>query len=317
MKSRSIVLLVLLATLVAGTVFAQNPVHRNPSTNETEIYSGPVPQFIRAWSRSLQTGIARLSRRVVDGEWIAALGAFVLAVVFGVVHIAGPGHGKVFAVSYFSARDARLRDGLLYSGIVNVIDSISAFLVVILGYIVLRAALPEFRTEGPRILELVSYGLIALFGVLHLLSHLRSHGHHAAHDRPDHKHGDAHRSEGHNHEAASTSHAPAPAAPVRPGSRPPWMLALSVGLVPCPVSTILLVYGVVNGVLPLMVLMVVGVSAGGFITMSAISSAVILGRSRLLERLRGRTARRVSVSLEFAASGVIIGLGAVMFLAAL
>ncbi|MFW5786153.1 MAG: hypothetical protein ACOCYC_02820 [bacterium] len=99
-------------------------------------------------------------------------------------------------------------------------------------------------------------------------------------------------------------------------SRAPWLLALSVGLIPCPVSTVLLVYGIANGVLPLMVLMVIGVSLGGFLTMSAISVAVILGRAQLLLRLHGKAAHRLSAVLEFTASGFIIVVGAILLIAA-
>ncbi len=276
--------------VVATSVFAQNPFQAGSQPPPQEIYRGAAPQFIRDWSRSLQQTIASLSRDVVDGGLGAAVPAFLFSVLFGIVHIAGPGHGKVFAVSYFAGRESRLRDGLLYSGIVNIIDSLSAFLLVILGYVVLRAVLPAFRVQGPRILELVSYGLIAVFGIVHLLSHLRHHHHHG-HDHANCEHG-----------------------PHDQPERPPWLLAVSVGLVPCPVSTILLVYGVANNVLPFMVVMVLGVTFGGFLTMSALSSAVIMGRAGIIARLRGSTGRGVGTVLEFAASGAIIVVGLAFFL---
>ncbi len=283
MRYKRLTLLVVVALVAVVAVEAQNPLQPGGGGGSPEIYSGRVPEFIRDWTRSLQGSIAVLSRQVMSGQWVAGVIAFLVSVVFGIVHIAGPGHGKVFAISYFSARHARVRDGLLYSGVVNAIDSLSALTLVVLGYVLLRATLPGFRSDGPRVLQLLSYGLIILFGILHLLSHLRPHAH-----------GD---------EGALTS-------------RSPWLLALSVGLIPCPVSTVLLVYGIANGVLPLMVLMVIGVSLGGFLTMSVISLAVIVGRAQLLERLHGGSAHRLSAVLEFTASGFIIFLGTVMFMAA-
>ncbi len=282
--------LVVFVFAMATSVLAQNPFQTRPQPAPQEIYRGSAPQFIRDWSRSLQQEIASLSRDVVEGRLISVVPAFLLAVLFGIIHIAGPGHGKIFAISYFSGRDSRLRDGLLYSGIVNVVDSLSAFILVILGYVVLRAVLPAFRTEGPRILELVSYGLIALFGIVHLLSHLRHHHH----DHAECDHGLTDQRQ-----------------------RPPWVLAISVGLVPCPVSTILLVYGVANNVLLFMIFMVLGVTLGGFLTMSVLSSAIILGRSGVLARVKGNAGRAVGTVLEFAASGAIILVGLVFFIARL
>lgn len=288
-------------------VFGQNPLRGGASGGEqAQLYDGPVPRFIVEWSRTLQQSIASLSRRVLDGEWVAAVTAFLLSIVFGVVHIAGPGHGKVFAVSYFAGRDARPRDGLAYSAVVNAVDSLSALLVVMVGYVALRAVLPDAREQAPRILQLVSYALIVVFGVAHLIGHLRG----------SHDHGD---SDGHDHaiEPAfpGASAGDDGAATVRGARRrPPWLLAVSVGLVPCPVSTILLVYGVANDVALLMLLMVVGVSVGGFLTMSVIAIAVITGRSSLLRAVRGPAAARAATILEYLASGAIIAVGAVLLL---
>jgi len=275
--------------VLAGTVSAQNPFTSNREIEPAgqEIYAASAPQFLRNWSRTLQSRIAGLSREVAAGRYAAAIPAFLLAIVFGVVHIAGPGHGKVFAISYFSGRRAKPRDGVLYSAVVNLVDSLSAFLLVLLGYVLLRAILPSFRADGPRILEIVSYSVIVVFGVAHLISHLRSNHNHTA------------------EEADARS------------ARPPWLLALSVGLVPCPVSTILLVYGIANDVLLLMVIMVFGVSIGGFLVMCLIAVGVITGRERLLERLHGDRAERVAEILEFLASGAIIAVGVLLLVAAL
>lgn len=293
MRRNSPVLIAAIALLVAQTLVAQNPLLREPSRNRTEIYSQRVPQFIREWSRTLQESVGNLSRRVATGDWRAAVPALLLAIVFGMVHIAGPGHGKVFAVSYFSANKARLRDGLLYSAVVNAVDSISALVVVVVGYKLVERILPGFRAQAPRVFELISYGLIVAFGVIHLISHLGSHSHdHAAEDAEQH---------------------PQPSS----SRRRAWVLALSVGLVPCPVSSVLIVYGLVNQTLPFTLLLVAGVSFGGFLVMSTISGAVILGRSKLLATLAGRSGHRLSVLLEFAASGLIIAVGALFFFAAI
>jgi nickel/cobalt transporter (NicO) family protein len=293
MSRRALPLIVaaLLVLAVSQAGFAQNPLRPGGASDQPQLYDGPVPRFIVEWSRTLQQAIASLSRRVLDGEWTAALAAFGLSVVFGAVHIAGPGHGKVFAVSYFGARDARPRDGLVYSAIVNAVDSLSAFLLVMVAYVALRAVLPQARDQAPRILQLVSYGLIVVFGVAHLVSHLGG----------AHSHADSHA-----HETQVVGRTG--------GRKPPWLLAVSVGLVPCPVSTILLVYGVANGVVTLMVLTVVGVSIGGFLTMSLISIAVITGRSSLLYAMQAPGAARVATILEYAASAVIIAAGVILLL---
>jgi ABC-type nickel/cobalt efflux system permease component RcnA len=294
---------VALALLVPVAVLAQNPIRGGGAGPGPELYDGPVPRFIVDWSRALQRAIASLSRRVVAGEWTAAVSAFALSVVFGIVHIAGPGHGKVFAVSYFSGRPAHARDGIVYSALVNAVDSVSAFAVVMVGYVALRAILPDAPDQAPRVLQIVGYGLIVVFGVAHLLSHLRGAHEHA---HPDEAHGHGGRAKDGGADGGRAAR-----------GRPAWALALSVGLVPCPVSTILLVYGVANDVVPLMVLMVVGVSLGGFLTMSLIAVAVITGRSSVLGALDAPVASRLATVLEYTASTAIIAIGVVLLLAAM
>ncbi len=278
------------------------------------IYSAPVPQILLDWTRALQTAIADLSRTVlVDGQWIAVLPAFLLAVLFGIVHIAGPGHGKLFAISYFSSRESRVRDGLAYSAVVNLVDSLSAVAVVGLGYLLLRAVFPALRTQAPKILAIISYSLVIGFGLWHLLSHLvGSHGRSDAHD-----HTNAHGDDGtHDHSGTHTQPVAEPVGTppkatvtAHQRSAPPWALALSVGLVPCPVSTVLLVYGVVNDAFALMLLMVLGVSIGGFLTMTGISLTVILGRRGLLAAGERRPVRFLLQALDYGASLAIILIG--------
>lgn len=95
------------------------------------------------------------------------------------------------------------------------------------------------------------------------------------------------------------------------------MLGLSVGLVPCPVSTVLLVYGLANDVLGLMAVLVVGVSIGGFLTMLAISSAVVVGRSALISRMTDGTAGTAAVVLEYGSAVAIVAIGLLLLFAML
>jgi ABC-type nickel/cobalt efflux system permease component RcnA/ABC-type uncharacterized transport system substrate-binding protein len=244
--------------------------------------------FLQDWGRSLRARITDLVAGVRSGggTWTLVV-AFILAIAFGAVHVAGPGHGKIFTVSYFASREGSLREALAYSGLVNLLDSLSAVALVALGYGLLASLLPIGRDGSTRLVQIVSYGLVASLGIVHLLSHLL----HRKHDH-DHQHG-----HGHGEKRA-----------VRP-----WMLAMSVGLIPCPVTTLLLVFGVATSSIPLMLFMVLGVSLGGFVTMSILALLVMRGRRALFARLHGRSFTRVAGVLEFAGSAVIIGVALGLF----
>lgn len=269
------------------------PLFANPFTKSgpEPIYSGRVLPFIRDWSYALQEAISRYVRLMRgEGGWIYGLAAFGIAVLFGMVHIAGPGHGKIFTISYFGSRRASLREGLLLSAMINITDSLSAGGIVFIAYAVLRVSLGAFQADIGRILQLVSYSAIVILGVFHLLSHLRHH---------HHDHGDSTKDDA-----------------GRRGMRP-WMLALAVGLVPCPVSTVILVYGLANGILGFAVLLVLGVSLGGMIVMSILSLSIISGKAGLVRVLEGNRGEIILTILEFFTSGMVIVFGLVLFLGVL
>jgi hypothetical protein len=63
-----------------------------------------------------------------------------------------------------------------------------------------------------------------------------------------------------------------------------------------------------------MFLMVAGVTLGGFIAMSLITTAVITARSGALRRLESNAAERAGVILEVASSVSIAVVGTILFL---
>jgi len=242
----------------------------------------PVPGLIRDWGFRLQESMIAAARAVTDEGRLGALAAALgIAFLFGVVHIIGPGHGKLFTIGYFGSRRARLREGLALSALVNTLDSLSAFLLVGVVYGVLSLSLRGTGMAAQRVTRLVAYGAISLLGVGHLIGHLR------------HRHDDGHR------------------------EMKGWMLALSVGIIPCPVSSAILAWGLVNGALGFAVVLVAGVSLGGMAAMSVFSLALIYGKSRFVAVMEGRGFHRALGVFEIASMGFLSLVGVVLFLTAL
>lgn len=300
----------LLLCVIAGTLGAQNPFLGGDSSaggapsgpapvdegvdrarsSAPRLRLGALPWLVEVGGE-LQAGVARFARRAATGDRGALIAAIAAAVAFGFVHILGPGHGKVFAIGHFSGIEARPRDGLVYSAIVSVLDSISAFIFVWIGFRAVSFAVGS-RESVSRIVEVASYALIIVLVAGHALMHrFHDHGHH------DGDHDDA-------------VHSPR-------ARRPVWLLAVSVGMVPCPLSSVLLVFGLANGMVGLMIVLVAAVSLGGFFAMSIITTAVISGRSVVIDRLSGARAERVAGALETSSSVAIVAVATVLLLAAL
>jgi nickel/cobalt exporter len=213
-----------------------------------------------------------LSRAAVDVS--AAPAAIVLAFALGMVHALMPGHGKTVLFSYFLGSEARLLTGVgmaLKIALLHV--GTAVFLLLVVGGAVVRLG----RMQGPgRALELASYIAVMLIGAWLLYrAATRSGG--GEHD-------------GHRHRRGG-------------------ILAYAVGLLPCPLTIILMNYALVNetvlGGLLLVAVMAVGIA----VTMSCAGMAAILARRTLTAGLAPAWFRRGTRLLELGGAAAIFAIG--------
>lgn len=175
------------------------------------------------------------SGNVIDATLLLALIGF----TYGVLHAAGPGHGKAVISSYVLANHETVRRGILLSFLAALIQALSAIAIVGILAIALSATRVEINAAEGWI-ETISWALVALIGAWLLYSqiaaiarrrsaasaagnHAHSHSHHthandgheahahAKHAHRDHghaccghdhghSHAHAHAHEGHTHE---------------------------------------------------------------------------------------------------------------------
>ncbi len=273
----------------------------NPFTGQTTAPTTtiPVPEFLREWGFRLQESMLEAARVVTngsEGNVRAFLLAISIAILFGIVHIIGPGHGKLFTIGYFGSRRARLREGLVLSAMVNILDSLSAFLLVGVAYGILSVSLRAVGVEVGRITRLIAYAAISVLALSHLIGHIRESNHHS-----------------HNHDNHQYKNMPVSF----PKTMKPWMLAVSVGLIPCPVSSAILAWGIVNAALGFAAVLVAGVSIGGMIAMTAFSLALIGGKQGMTALMERRGFSRALTVFEFASLGFLFVVGVLMFISVL
>lgn len=233
----------------------------------------------RDWSRR----ISEQMRAARDGQTTSAvaIGAL-LAFLYGVLHAAGPGHGKLVVVTYFLGRDARIGRGLLMGGQIALMHVLSAVIIVGFADLLLRRTFGGVPSEIPAV-RLVSYGLILAIGLVMLVRAVR----HAA---------DRHR----DHGACGC------------GARhdESGLLSLGVGLVPCTGSVLILLYAFANGILWVGLVMVAAIALGMALTMGGLGLLSVLARRRLAPRLAAG-GRALAVA-DVAGAGLIATLGAVL-----
>ena len=172
----------LLACAVAGPAAAQNPwavppaapapggapaPAQRPAPGFGTSEGGAVPGFLRpvvdtiaAAQRELNRTLSREFRSVREtGSSRALLIVTGVAFIYGVLHAAGPGHGKLVVSSFFLARQARVMAGILTGSAISFLQAVTSIgLVCGLGVVLGQHG---FDVLGHSVwLEALSYALI-------------------------------------------------------------------------------------------------------------------------------------------------------------
>jgi nickel/cobalt transporter (NicO) family protein len=144
---------------------------------------GGVAGWVLARQAAFYTMLAGTIRSAkVDGS--ALWGLMGISFFYGIFHAAGPGHGKAVISSYLLANDETWRRGVTLSFASAVMQSLTAIAIVGVAAVLLGAT-AKLMGETVKVIEIISYGLIALlgarllwvkgYGFLGALNQLRTH----------------------------------------------------------------------------------------------------------------------------------------------
>jgi ABC-type nickel/cobalt efflux system permease component RcnA len=213
----------------------------------------------------------------------AATGAIAFALALGAVHAMTPGHGKAVIFSYFLGTRARPLSGLAMAGKVAGMHVLSAVLLVALFG---SAASMFGRPAGvAKWVQIASYAIIVVIGAWLLLRALRGRPAVSAH-RHDLSRG---------------------------------LLPFAVGLLPCPMTMLILTYALANASLAAGLVLVGFLGVGIAATIGLVGSLGMLVRGGAFAVLdpAGRGYARLIGGLEIASCLAIVALGAVFLAGAL
>ena len=205
-------------------------------------------------------------------KFLPAIG---IAMMFGMLHAAMPGHGKTALVSYFLGRPSKLAAGIGLSTLLVLTHVGSAILLVLTGFLVLRMTIGG-AGRAPQI-EIASAVLVVAIGLWLLYRALRHRHDHAAADGP--------------------------------------MLAIAAGLVPCPLTTFIMVYAVANHIVLAGLFLTAGMALGMVATIASFAIASVLLRRYLLVWLeKTEVAReRIGRMLEIVSAAAVVAFGLWLF----
>jgi ABC-type nickel/cobalt efflux system permease component RcnA len=283
-----------------------------------------VAQTQQKMQRQLATAVKRLKQGNALGAGLFLAG---LSFVYGIVHAAGPGHGKAIISSYVIANEETVRRGILISFLAAGLQGLTA--VALVGIMLIALNATGFQVNDcVKQLETVSYGLVFLVGFYLLVTVLirlwrrrqsreeaaHDHGHHHHHHHHDHDHG-------HDHENCEACGHIVDARDVAgPLSwRKILAVVVSVGIRPCSGAVLVLIFALTQGLFWAGVAATFAMAFGTAITV-AVLATLALGSRELALRLGGGNARWVDAVWTISAIGgafLVMMLGLLMFAASL
>jgi nickel/cobalt transporter (NicO) family protein len=242
-----------------------------------------------------------------------------LSFLYGVLHAAGPGHGKVVVSTWLLATENDVRRGVLVAFLSAFIQALTAVVLVSALFMLVASAGAVARNVAGY-LEAASYAMIAALGLYLVWTAIRprhDHDQSHTHGKADHDH--HHHDQHHVHDQnCGHAHVASPQ-----DVRGEWSfgkafsLAFAVGIRPCTGAILVLVFANSLGLYWAGIASTFAMAAGVFLAISLIAAASVYARqtmigmagthSSLLPKLL--TAARILGGMVVAALGTILFLG--------
>jgi nickel/cobalt exporter len=285
----------------------------------------PAPGGIAGWVLTKQAEFYRMLsgaiRGAKTGGWAAST-LMAISFAYGIFHAAGPGHGKAVISSYVVANNETWKRGVLLSFASAILQACSAVLIVGIAAALLGAT-ARMMGNTVRVIEIVSYLLIAAIGARlvwvkgrALLMLLRPRAH--SHRHHDHHHGHGHHHDhDHDDDASAWGHAHAPE-PAQLKGRHWWKRGLSaivaVGLRPCSGAILVLVFALAQGLFWTGVAATFVMGLGTAITVAVIATVAVAARGLAAKFAKAKPGPGMIVlrAMETAAAGVVLAFGVLL-----
>ncbi|TVQ25053.1 MAG: hypothetical protein EA383_09475 [Spirochaetaceae bacterium] len=252
--------------------------------------------LIRALSGVLTGGMRDLARR--PGPFLSLV-VISVGFLYGLLHGAMPGHRKAVLVSYFAGRDVRPVDALSTGMLLGVLHCLLASVIVLGAWQLLTVSFGEGVEWTSLLLERAAAVVLVLVG-LWLLLRKPAGGHNAT------------RIQDRTPASRSLSISDFQNAPKRLqyGDRRGRRALLLGAIIPCPGSSLLMIFAVSIGAPIAGLLAVSGMAVGMGLTMALFALSSVLLRRSILHRLSPTTLLKTHRVLDRATAVFILSFGA-------
>lgn len=202
----------------------------------SELYSEFL-KHITNWQYLLNKTISSNIRSINDENILSVYLLIIgIAFLYGLIHAAGPGHGKALAALYFTKGDHSYKDAFKLGFTISVIHALSALSITFILFFIVKTMFRQNFNEFTNNAMIVSGIMIILVGIYILYESIKNKNKHQS-EKID-------------------------------GSKSIYAVALSIGIVPCPGVMSIVLFCIILKKFTLGILAAVAMSIGMGLTIS-------------------------------------------------
>lgn len=252
----------------------------------------PFVMKIVVWQHRLQQTLSDLIRDFkTDGHFGPLMVLMGLAFAYGVIHAAGPGHGKVVAMSYVLSHRPSMPEGVAFALCIAMIHGVSGIVGVLGLRYVIQRSVSQTLASVTEITQMVSFGLIAMLGLGLLVKHAAA--------------------------LFFRKKSPPEKKQEAIAGKNIWPWAIAVGVVPCPAVVMVMLFCMSMEGLLLGLLLALCISLGMGTTISLVVTTAILGKTGVLRAVSGKRFETVETAVGMLSGTAIAVFGALFCIPAI
>jgi nickel/cobalt transporter (NicO) family protein len=281
--------------ILAVPLFADNYVYANPEAVQTgKVQTPPTQNWLlfqvtegqKKLNKEITNNIRALKKEPKPAVFLGLCG---VAFVYGALHAVGPGHGKMVITGWVVSQSRKFREIMMVSVLASFFHAFSSVTIVLATYYIMGKFVPGATEKLNLWLQLAAGVMLAVMGIHILWSFIR-------------------RRKNTHVETAGTLEAAEQQPKVSVSTHPFW-IALTIGIVPCPLAAIILVFCLANQMLWPGIVIVSVFAAGMGASIFSIALSVWLLKSKAAEFALTQGRNRVLEGLSLLGGLFFIALG--------
>ncbi len=300
---RVIISLIFIVILILGIrkAYSHNPLlkEKNKSISQTKNLNHFYPSLYKNFmnkiilvQKEFNEKLSEFVDEIKKGSKKAILMIIIFSFFYGIIHAAGPGHGKTLVASYFFSRQAPFLKGIMAGILIAVTHSFSAVIIIGMIYLYIQKSTLVNFEKYTHYIKTVSYSIIILVGVFMLIKIIYS-----VYKRKFFSKKSNNLEENENRSFAA--------------------IVFAAGIIPCPGAAMIFIFSLNEGVFLSGIISVAFMSLGIATTISIVIAIVIASKKAGFSFLSGseKSKKIFQLSTEIISAFIILFAGVILFLA--